>query len=81
MTHSRQPAQLADSATIDPETEELQALTRLVFFARATAAPICSEEVVYCLDLALQQLAKDMRERAAPWPDMSHFVEATLVRQ
>jgi hypothetical protein len=70
-----------DFGKIETELEELQAITRMVFFARASAASIQSEEVVYCLDLALQQLAKEVKQRATHWPEMSAFVAPNVVRQ
>ncbi len=81
MHPSRQPSLMCDGDVLETDAEELQAITRLVFFARASAASACSEQVVYCLDLALQQLAKEIRERASHWPELSQFVEPPVVRQ
>ncbi len=81
MQQPPEPILMGELDSGDTETEELQAITRLVFFARASAAAIQSEEVVYCLDLALQHLAKDIRERTTHWPEMAHFIDTPVVHQ
>ena len=48
----------------ESEIEEFHAITRLVVFARESAMLLDAEQTVYCLNLALEQIAKELRLRA-----------------
>jgi galactose-1-phosphate uridylyltransferase len=52
------------NASTDTEIEEFHAITRLVVFAKESAALLDAHQTVYCLDLALEQIARELRHRA-----------------
>ncbi len=60
----------------ESEIEEFHAITRLVVFARESAMLLDAERTVYCLNLALEQIAKELRHRADNSSDvLSYFTD------
>ena len=69
-------------ASTDNEIEEFHAITRLIVFARENAAALDAQQTVYCLDLALEQIAAELRHRADSSADVVPYLrEASKQRQ
>lgn len=65
----------------DSEIEEFHAITRLVVFARESAANLDAHQTVYCLDLALEQIATELRHRADSSGDVASYFKDAIKRQ
>ncbi len=65
----------------ESEIEELRAITRLVVFARESAAILDAHQTVYCLDLALEQIATELRHRADNSGDVAGYFKDAITRQ
>lgn len=63
------------------EIEEFHAITRLIVFARESAAMLDADQTVYCLNLALEQIATELRHRADNSPDMMPYFKDGISRQ
>jgi hypothetical protein len=50
--------------SVGKEIEEFHVLARLIVFARESATNLAAEPTVYCLDLALAQIATELHHRA-----------------
>lgn len=68
-------------ASIAGEIEEFHAITRLIVFAKESAALLDADETVYCLNLALEQIAKELRHRADHSSDMISYFKDGINRQ
>lgn len=65
----------------DSEIEEFHALTRLIVFAKENAAQLDAHQTVYCLDLALEQIATELRHRADSSADIIFYLKDGISRQ
>lgn len=63
------------------EIEEFHALTRLIVFAKENAALLDAHQTVYCLDLALEQIATELRHRADSSTDIVFYLKDGISRQ
>ncbi len=64
----------------DTEVEEFHAITRVVIFARESAENLDAHQTVYCLDLALEQIAAELRHRADNSGDISSYFDEPFKR-
>ncbi|CAN7686741.1 hypothetical protein [Pararhizobium sp. LjRoot238] len=65
----------------ESEIEEFHAIARLVVFARESAALLDAEQTVYCLNLALEQIARELRHRSDYSSDMTSYFNDGITRQ
>jgi galactose-1-phosphate uridylyltransferase len=72
---------LNDDASTESEIEEFHAITRLIVFAKENAALLDAHQTVYCLDLALEQIATELRHRADSSSDIAPYLKAGISRQ
>ncbi len=63
------------NSSTDSEIEEFHAITRLIVFARENAAVLDAQQTVYCLDLALEQIATELRHRADSSADVVPYLQ------
>jgi galactose-1-phosphate uridylyltransferase len=68
-------------ASTESEIEEFHALTRLIVFAKESAALLDAHQTVYCLDLALEQIATELRHRADSSSDIVCYLKDGISRQ
>jgi hypothetical protein len=50
--------------SVESEIEDFHAITRLLVSARESATKLAADQTVYCLNLALEQIARELRHRA-----------------
>ncbi|MBW9064732.1 hypothetical protein JNB71_15560 [Rhizobium herbae] len=65
----------------EAQIEEFHAIARLVVFARESAVLLEAEQTVYCLDLALEQIAKELRHRADVSHEIASYFKEGIKRQ
>lgn len=63
------------------EIQEFHAITRLIVFAKESAALLDAHQTVYCLDLALEQIATELRHRADNTFDIACYFQDGITRQ
>ncbi|WP_455273610.1 hypothetical protein [Rhizobium herbae] len=67
--------------SVESEIEEFHAIARLIVFARENAANLASDQTVYCLNLALEQIAAELRHRADNSADIQSYLKDEIKRQ
>lgn len=67
--------------SVENEIEEFHAITRLIVFARESAAKLAADQTVYCLNLALEQIATELRHRADNSSDIASYLKDEIKRQ
>jgi hypothetical protein len=67
--------------SVEGEVEEFHAITRLIVFARESAALLDADQTVYCLNLALEQIATELRHRADNSSEMTPYFKDGINRQ
>lgn len=69
------------NSSTESEIEEFHAITRLIVFAKESAALLDAHQTVYCLDLALEQIATELRHRADSSVDIVSYLKVGISRQ
>lgn len=69
------------NASTDTEIEEFHAITRLIVFAKESASLLDAHQTVYCLELALEQIARELRHRADTSSEIVPYLKAAINRQ
>ncbi|WP_426240075.1 hypothetical protein [Pararhizobium sp. DWP1-1-3] len=68
-------------ASTENEIEEFHAITRLIVFAKESAALLDAHQTVYCLDLALEQITTELRHRADNSSDIAAYLKDAISLQ